>query len=287
MSSISFQYELEPERIIRGDFHPALRPNPQATVILVHGFKGFKDWGMFPYAAGRLAETFDVIRFNLSRNGVGASLTDFDELDKFGKQTFTGDLEDLKDVVVRVREGKLPVAGRQPVAERVVLVGHSRGGGESIVLALDEPSLVDGVVSWNGSMSFPAIFGEPALRAMREDGIAYIDNARTKQRMPLGKIIADDLEHNRDRFDMIARIPQLQVPLVLIQGTDDFRSLWAGSEKLVSAAPSVPWIHIAGGDHTFSAKHPFNGSTPPLDEAIAATGREIRERMLQRPADLE
>lgn len=280
MSSISFQYEQGPDRIIRGDFHPASRPEPQATVVMVHGFKGFKDWGMFPYAAERLAETFDVVRFNLSRNGVGASLTDFDELDKFGKQTFTGDLEDMKDLIVRVRESNLPVAGRQPVTERIVLVGHSRGGGESIVLALDEPALVDGVVSWNGSTSFPAIFGEPALHAMRQDGVAYIDNARTKQRMPLERIIADDLDLHRDRFDIIGRISQLQVPLVLVQGTDDFRSLWAGSEKLVASAPSVPWIHIPGGDHTFGAKHPFAGSTAPLDEAIAATEREIRARIL-------
>ncbi|MCI3921594.1 alpha/beta hydrolase [Paenibacillus sp. TRM 82003] len=277
--SIPFEYEVGTDRVIRGDVHLTRAERaPEATVVIVHGFKGFKDWGMFPYVAERLAETFDVVRINLSRNGVGASLVDFDELEKFGRQTFSGDLDDIGSVVDRIRGGALPLgagAQRQPSAERIVLLGHSRGGGEAIVFALDRPDAIAGVVSWNGSTRFESMFGDAALRAMREEGVAYIDNARTKQRMPLTREIADDLDTNRERFDIGGRVPALATPLVLIQGTADHKSLLQGSERLTNVNPSIPWVRIEGGDHTFGAKHPFEGTTAPLEAALAATVQAI------------
>ena len=53
------------------------------AIFLVHGFKGFKDWGFGPYAASIFGRNFFVVTFNFSHNGVGESLTDFDELEKF------------------------------------------------------------------------------------------------------------------------------------------------------------------------------------------------------------
>ncbi len=45
---------------------------PAPGVLIVHGFKGFKDWGMFPLMAERLAEAgFAACRFNLSGSGIG------------------------------------------------------------------------------------------------------------------------------------------------------------------------------------------------------------------------
>lgn len=279
---IPFEYDMEPGRTIRGNVHLAGRGKPpKATIVMVHGFKGFKDWGMFPYVAERLSETFDVIRFNLSRNGVGPSLTDFDELEKFGRQTFTGDLEDINSVLASIRAGALPMEGaRQPSPENLILLGHSRGAGEAMVLALDQPNAITGVVAWNGSTRFESMFGDAALRAMREEGIAYIENARTKQRMPLERVIAEDLDTNTERFHIVGRISSLQVPLALIQGTEDFRNLQQGSELLIEANPYIPWIRIPGGDHTFNAKHPWQGTTEPLEAAIDATILTIRNMLV-------
>ncbi len=90
-ASFQFTADSAETRIIRGNLHYAASGQPQGTIVIIHGFKGFKDWGMFPSVSERLAVDYDVIRFNLSRNGVGESLNEFDELEKFGRQTFTGD----------------------------------------------------------------------------------------------------------------------------------------------------------------------------------------------------
>ena len=52
------------------------------AVLVAHGFKGFKDWGMFPWLAEQIAEAgLRAIRFDFSHNGVEE--TDFDRLDLF------------------------------------------------------------------------------------------------------------------------------------------------------------------------------------------------------------
>ena len=47
---ITFELPTDVDAIIRGDFFPAQQP-AQGVIVLAHGYKGFKDWGMFPYAA--------------------------------------------------------------------------------------------------------------------------------------------------------------------------------------------------------------------------------------------
>lgn len=69
-------------------------------LIYVHGFKGFKDWGFIPYLAEYFSgRGFFVITFNFSHNGVGESLTEFDELDKFAKNTFSLEVEELTEIL--------------------------------------------------------------------------------------------------------------------------------------------------------------------------------------------
>lgn len=270
---MSHSFELIPgeDRTIRGDFHPAAGGEPKATIVICHGFKGFKDWGMFPPAAERLAAaSFDVVRFNYANNGVGASLTEFDELEKFAKQTFSGNLDDLDTLVTHIRNGTLPVPGRQPTGGKVLLLGHSRGGGEALVYAFDHPEAVAGVVCWNGAVRLGLSFGAVRQR-MQEEGRAYIENARTGQPMPLDRVILDDLDANRERFAVIDRARTAKLPVVLVQGTRDIASLIEGSAMLVDANSAVKWVRIAEGDHTFCAKHPFQGEPQPLADALAVT----------------
>jgi len=63
-------------------------PNPRALAVVVHGFKGYKDWGFFPWVAETLCDHhLAVCRFNMSRSGVGESLDAFDRLDLFRDDT--------------------------------------------------------------------------------------------------------------------------------------------------------------------------------------------------------
>lgn len=271
---IPFTIEINPERFIRGDFFPAHKES-RGTVIVCHGFKGFKDWGFFPYVAQQLSDQFNVITFNFSHNGIGEDLTLFTELEKFAKNTYSRELEDLDILIRHIKTKSLPVQDQaQNLGEPLFLLGHSRGGGVSLIYAFDHPDVISGVISWNGITNVD-LFSEEQKEEMRSKGRSYVANARTGQQLPLDKEILDDIEANKDRYNIIERARTATVPIVLIQGTEDHQRLLLGSEKLTVANPNIGWIKIEGGNHTFNAVHPFAGATKQLTEAIHQTEKAL------------
>jgi pimeloyl-ACP methyl ester carboxylesterase len=251
----------------------------------MHGYKGFKDWGFFPYAAGRLAEDFDVVSFNFSHNGVGDQPLEFTELEKFAMNTYSMEQDDIGEVVQHVRGGTLPLIGESgqssvsgPNTSKLVLLGYSKGGGGAIIYACDHPGQVDAVVSWNGITDVD-LFTEEQKRDMTAGGRAYVENARTKQLMPLDRCILDDMEANRSRFAIVERVKSCRVAVGLVQGTEDSRRSREGSERMAQSNPLVRWIRIQGGNHPFGASHPFRGPTESLDEAIAQTRAFLQETL--------
>jgi pimeloyl-ACP methyl ester carboxylesterase len=266
----TFELCIATDRVVRGDFYEAASQPARGTLIICHGYKGFKDWGMFPHAAQALAEEVDVISINFSHNGVGTDLLEFTELEKFARETYSKDLEDLHAVVnhIRNREGS---AARKPI----LLLGHSRGAAVCLIYALDHPEHIAGVISWNGIANVD-LFTEENKAQMRAAGRTYTMNGRTKQNMPLDLEILEDMEHNRERFDIVGRISTANFPIALIQGTEDGERGIRGSQSLVEQNAAIAWIRIPEGNHTFGSVHPYQGETKPLKEAILATKRTIQ-----------
>ena len=86
----TFTREPRPGDVIRGDLRIPEGPPPRSAVVVVHGFKGFKDWGFFPYTCERLAAAgHSVVSFNMSHNGVGSDLQSFTDLERFGSNTLS------------------------------------------------------------------------------------------------------------------------------------------------------------------------------------------------------
>jgi alpha-beta hydrolase superfamily lysophospholipase len=277
--SIPFKINVDEDRQIRGDFFPSIHES-KGTLVICHGFKGFKDWGFFPHTAEQLSQYVNVITFNFSHNGVGEDPLQFSELEKFATDTYTRDLEDLQVLIQQIHENSLPI--HETIASSpLFLLGHSRGAGVSLIYAMDHPEKIDGVISWNGITNVD-LFSQEIKDRMRQDGRAYIENARTKQNMPLDLEILEDIEKNRDQFNILSRASTTKVPIILIQGSDDAKNLREGSAKLIDANPATQWVQVAGGNHTFNTVHPFKGETVPLKEAITNTAQFIQDRLQRR-----
>src|SRR5262245_48881231 len=107
---------------------------PAPAVIFSHGFKGFKDWGPFGQVAEKFAEAgFVFLKFNFSFNGITpGNLQEFSDLDAFSKNNFSIELDDLQQVVEFLMEKNTEW---NIDVNKLFLVGHSRGGGTSIIYA--------------------------------------------------------------------------------------------------------------------------------------------------------
>ncbi|WP_164491806.1 alpha/beta hydrolase family protein [Staphylospora marina] len=278
MNTASFLIDLGKEhRVIRGNVTLPAGDGPHPVVILCHGFKGFKDWGFFPPLADKLArEGYAAIRFNFSMNGMGENPESFDELDKFARNTFSREQEDLAVLLRELRHGRLPFSGRLD-ADRVSLLGHSRGGGNSLIFALDHPE-IRSVVVWN-SIHRADFFDPSFIAEIREKGTAHVTNARTGQNMPVSREVLDDINANRERFDILGRLPKLACPLLVVQGDADAPRLREGAPKLAAAAPRGRLHVIPETGHTFGAVHPFAGMTPELEQAMKVTVDFLKESL--------
>lgn len=264
---IPFELHITDQRVVRGDVYKANTAPSKGTLLLCHGYKGFKNWGMFPHVASELAEVVDVVALNFSHNGVGENLMDFTELEKFARDTYSRDIEDIQVVIADIHKDE--------AVKPIFLLGHSRGAAVSLIYALDHPEEIAGVISWNGIANVDLLTPENKTE-MRATGRSYTLNGRTKQMMPLDLEILEDMERNKERFDIISRVSGASFPITLIQGTADGERGIRGSENLVANNANIQWVRIPEGNHTFGSVHPFQGETLPLREAIVETKRAIR-----------
>src|SRR5688572_19560476 len=157
---------------IRGNFDTP--KDARALVVIIHGFKGFKDWGFFPWLSEHLCNNrFVACRFNMSRSGIGEDPETFDRLDLFEHDTYSTQLRDLA-AVVRHAQREFP---NLPT----FLLGHSRGGGVALLGAEDVPNL-RGVIVW-APIARVDRWDAQTQRDWRKRGVLEVENARTKQIM--------------------------------------------------------------------------------------------------------
>lgn len=273
---VSFEIPLTDGGVLRGDIRtpvgdPADRQGAGAAahsaIVVCHGFKGFKDWGFFPYLADRLATGTGctVVSFNFSGSGIGPDLENFTDLEGFGHNTFSRELTDLETILDGLREGRLGDARVDP-PDAVGVIGHSRGAAAAILVGARRPE-IGSVVTWAGIGSvfrYEDWFAE----SLGDGDVMEIVNARTGQRLPLYRDVLDDMRRHRAGLDMETAARELGSALLIVHGTEDEAVPVAEAYALHDAAPESGLAIVDGAGHTMDASHPFPGPNPRLDEAV-------------------
>jgi uncharacterized protein len=244
------------------------RQNPRPAVLIIHGFKGFKDWGMFPVVADRLARAgFTAASFNLSGSGVD-DVGDFSLPDKFARNTYSAELDDVSRMIAALRAGT-PLGIAPPPA--LGLLGHSRGGGMAILAAARDPG-IGALVTWAAIATIDR-WSDEAKASWRRRGHLNVQNTRTGQVLPMGTAILDDIaEHARGALDILAAAGRIETPWLILHGegdesvpVDDARMLADGSGRSSTRLVLVP------SGHTFGATHPLTGMPETLDRVMGET----------------
>ena len=239
--------------------------HPRALVVLVHGFKGFKDWAFFPWLSESLRhEKIAVCRFNMSRSGIGDTPDTFDRLDLFADDTYSAQLADLRKVVAHIQERlQLPT----------FLLGHSRGGAIALLGARDVP-LLRGVVTWS-AIAHAGRWDDLTKASWRRNGWLDVLNARTGQNMRMSTNILDDYEQHADRLDILAAAARFDVPLLVIHGARDESVPVAESFDIARQYFDASHMVIANASHTYNAIHPLVHVPKELRLVTTVTARFI------------
>ncbi len=239
------------------------------AIVMTHGFLGFKDWAFFPWLASFFAESgFPVVRFNFSGSGMGPQ-TDgpFEDLEAFQEDSITKQVEDLLSVIHCVTHGQLEPD--LPAQKKLFLWGHSRGGAICLLAAARTASVKE-VATW-ATISRVNRYLYEAKQAWRKQGFHGFESSRTGQTLKYSTAFLDDVEKWGKEGDVPTYLHNLDVPILLVHGSDDQSVLPAESESLAAVHPSAQLAILAGANHKFNADHPFTRPPAVLVEAAQRT----------------
>lgn len=242
--------------------------NSAPCVVCVHGFKGFKDWGFWPYVSQYFSEKgFFILSFNFSHNGIRSNKLEFTELDKFAENTISLEKQELEQIVESYFAGFY--GGKS--GNKIGVIGHSRGG--AVTMLASQNRSFDAIALWS-SISKLDRYTEHQKEEWRRKGFFEFQNTRTKQMMRLDISFLNDIENNKKHsLNLEKNISDYTNPLLILHGEQDLtvpvkeaRQIfdWSGSaNKELSMIPKT--------GHTFDAQHPFQKSNPALDLVLEKT----------------
>ncbi|MEC3906020.1 alpha/beta fold hydrolase [Tamlana sp. 2201CG12-4] len=245
------------------------------VVIFCHGYKGFKDWGAWDLMAMAFAKAgFFFAKFNFSHNGGTVEQPiDFPDLEAFGHNNYTKELDDLETVIDWVF--KTPELKRKVDTSRINLIGHSRAGG-IVTIKAEEDNRVHKVISLAGVSDFgkrSSTSGD--LEQWKANGVKYILNGRTGQQMPHYYQFYEDFIANETRLTIQRAVTQLKIPYLIIHGNKDTSVLVDEAHQLHAWNPKGHLELIEGADHVFNTRHPWDNDE--LSEALKTTTHSIIE----------
>ena len=238
-------------------------------LICIHGFKGFKDWGFWPFTGNFFAENgFFVLTFNFSHNGIGDRLKEFTELNKFADNTFSLELDELNEITNAYLNGYFGNIKNI----RLGILGHSRGGGEAILFS-SRKKQIKAVVTWASVANFNR-YSKRQEKVWRDRGFFEVLNTRTNQLMRLNASLLEDIQNNKeDLLNIEKAVGNLDKPLLIIHGEQDLSVPIKEAEQIYKHSNKnlTELFKIPATGHTFDVTHPFTGSNPKFDSILTKT----------------
>ena len=250
-------------RVIRGEARVV--DDATASVVLLHGFKGFAHFSFFPLLAERLSRAgLTAISFNFSGSGVGVDMERFTDLDAFENNSFGRELYDL--VMVNAEADR-----RGWLGARRGLFGHSRGGGIAVLHAARDER-VAALATWS-SISTVKRWSDADMASWQARGYTEIANSRTGQIMRVGtNLLNEVVKHGSGRLDIARAAAVIRCPWLIVHGDADETVPVEESERLHAASNGrAELLRVSGATHGFNVSHGFADPSPELQFVIDRT----------------
>ena len=212
-------------------------------------------------------ENIFLVKFNFSHNGgTLENPIDFPDLEAFGHNNYSKELDDLDTVISWLLNNA--DYHSEIDSENITLIGHSRGGG-IVSIKSSEDKRISRLITWASVSDYASRFPEgEILNYWKKQGVAYIENARTKQQMPHYIQFYQNFIENKERLHIQSSIEKLTIPHLIIHGTADTTVPLIEATNLQSWNEKSELFLIENGDHSFGAKQPWLEDELPSDFKI-------------------
>jgi len=197
------------------------------------------------------------IKFNFSHNGGTLSQPiDFPDLEAFGKNNYTKELDDLESVLDWISNNaqfKNSIDSKQ-----ISIIGHSRGGGIATIKAAEDPRIKN-LISLAAVCDFASRSSTNSeLAVWKKTGVKYVLNGRTKQQMPHFYQFYENFIENKERLNIQRAAKQITIPHLIIHGDKDTSVSQREGESLHEWNPKSVLKIIENANHVFNISHPWN-----------------------------
>lgn len=254
------------DKVISGDLTYDDALANAGTILFIHGFKGFKDWGAHHLTASYFAQQgFRYIKFNLSHSGVTQEQpNDVTDMETFASNTVSKELADVNTVINYI--------SHTYTSDQLFVIGHSRGGGLAILTGANDPR-VSKIVTWSAIADFSSLWKPEQEDEWRTSGKIYVENARTKEKMPLNVSLLEDLKEHEEEYNILEAAKRISIPWLILHGDEDVNVPFGVAQQLAQAQLNAQLQKIEGANHVYGASHPYTEFVfpPQLKEVCEKT----------------
>ena len=238
-------------------------------VIIINGHNGFYNYGMFPHIQESLSgRGIASYSFNFSHGGVKGEADYFEDIELYEKNCMRLEVEDTMCVLHNLTSEKLKNHSK------IFLLAHSLGGVPAIFAASKAQDIdinIAGVIliSTVKQLNFwPA----EMLEEWKQNKVYYKKNNRTKQMLPQGEELLSEVLQSDSKWNVETELKKLRQPILIIHGENDeavpvehghHKYEWIKDTNKKASLKIIP-----GATHTFNTKHPFEETSPQLEEMI-------------------
>jgi len=244
--------------------------DPTACLVLLHGFKGYKDYGFIPVLASALSSAGILVhRINFSTSGMTNDVETFARPDLFALDTWNRQVEDVRCTFGAIQSGEIEGHGLP-----LFLAGHSRGGGTALLTAGRTPQpKLSGLITINSVDACNRLTKEAQLDLI-DAGSSITESARTGQILKIHSAWLQEQLDAPDAHDVLSLCTTLKCPTLILHGSDDQAVDIEAGHNISKALRNNLHI-IARANHVLNTANPAPkgvNHSPQLREVIELIG---------------
>ena len=257
--------------VLHGDLHYAGHTSCP-ILLIIHGFRGSKNWGFFPTIAEEFAQNGSIVlTWNMSLNGYSKNSQYIDQPDNFARNTITQEMVDTQSIIDSILQDDRIISGdiRSHWNGDIHVLGHSRGGGIGILISAKNPSIKK-LALWNTISRFGR-FTERQKKLWSETGTFPIDETEDGKVIAMNYTYISDLEFHSDEYSPLRAITEVSADILIVHAEQDMTVPIREAYALQEKSHSAHMHSIPQAGHIFGCTHPFTEMTSSLRDAIDTT----------------